>query len=557
MKRARLLTVVVSDPPLFERLTALAEGLGLEVIDGDADLAGRRASLVVRELARTRKPVGLDEVAAVQALASEAGNALLIVVAPVGTDAYVRSAMRRAGAFEVVLHGSDLEDEFSGLTHVARRISRLELERERLVGELAHRERLSTVGLLAAGVSHEINNPSAAILMNAETVRADIEQVLSLPRFQQGAAFQERAGEWLEALGDTIGASRRISSIVRSLNVFSRRTNDDTAPVATNLNTEIQTVLRLVGKEVRMQAGVDLELGADLPDVNAPPFALTQIVSNLVVNALQALDAATAAPANRRLHIETATDGESVLLQVSDNGNGIPPEVIGRVFDPFFTTKPVGSGTGLGLSITRELVHRCGGEVFVESDVGHGTTFRVVLPIAPPTADAVRPMSQAPAPLLRHRVLVVDDDAALLRALTRSLGNHFECVAETSGEAALARVRDGEHFDAALLDMVMPGLDGLDTWRSLGLIKPELARRTVFFSGGVRAGERAALLEATGQPLLPKPVEVAQILAALRTITNPPSAAPGRGVPALTVLPSVEETPDATLGVAPRRRSKS
>lgn len=514
---------------LATRLAGIAEAVGLELIEKPS--ADAPASLVVRAVGGPRAPVGLDDIAMVQARASEAGNALLVVVVPVATDAYIRAALRRAGAFEVLRDGPDFEDDFTGLVHVARRVTRLELERERLVGELAHHDRLSTVGLLAAGVGHEINNPCGAILANTEMVRDAIEQVLAQPRFRQGEVFHRRAGDWLDALGDTLGATRRIGSIVRSLNVFSRRTSDGSAPLPTNLNTEVETVLRLVGKEVRLQAHVELDLGADVPDVLAPPFAMTQVVSNLVVNALQSLEASHADPTNRRLHILTAADEDSVLLEVTDNGSGIPPDVLGRVFDPFFTTKPVGSGTGLGLSITRELVHRCGGEVFVESERDRGATFRVILPIERTLPRRVRPMSEAPPPMLRHRVLLVDDDYALLRAMTRSLQEHLECVAETSGEAAIARIRAGEHFDAVLLDVVMPGIDGVDTWKAIGAISPEIARRTVFMSGGVRVEERRSALHDSGQPLLPKPTELSAILAALRAMARPKTTPPAPPTP--------------------------
>ncbi|MDQ3032340.1 MAG: ATP-binding protein [Myxococcota bacterium] len=468
-----------------------------------------RCSMLVLE----QSDLGPATIARVQSFAT-AGPDLLVVVLPRGAPAALEIALREAGAFDVVEDGPELDRAIARTVAMARHVLRLHAERTKLTAGLAHNERLSAIGLLAAGVGHEINNPSTAILANAERLRSELESLLSRPRLQQAEVLQHRASEWLEGLGDCIAASRRITSIVRALNVFSRRSDENARAEPAILNEDIATVLRLVGKEVRFQAHVELELDPDLPYVVAPPHAMTQVITNLVVNALQALEAKEYD--QRRLRVTTSHDEDTVFLEVADNGLGIPADTIARIFDPFFTTKEVGVGTGLGLSITRELVRRAGGEIFVESEPGFGSCFRVVLPRPARVESRPRPLSAAPPGHGRLRVLIVDDDEMLLRAITNSLAEDFECTSVASGKAALELVQKAERFDVLLSDVVMPGMDGLRLYQQLADIDPALAERTVFFSGGLRSQTLEHAIVGTGRPLIAKPISMRDLARRLR-----------------------------------------
>jgi signal transduction histidine kinase/CheY-like chemotaxis protein len=420
-----------------------------------------------------------------------------------------------AGAFDVIDDGPDMEAQLLRMASLAQRFARLRQEHARLREVLAHQDRLSAVGLLAAGVGHEVNNPNAAILANLEVIRNQLENVLSHPRFQQVDLLHDISSDLLEALGDSIGASRRITAIVHSLNIFSRKAEDGVARPL-NINDEVNTVLRLVGKELRFQAHTELDLATSMPPIVAQPHAMTQVVTNLVVNALQALESKRRE--ERCLTIRTRFDDDSVMLEVADNGPGVAPENIGRIFDPFFTTKATGAGTGLGLAITRELVQKNGGEIFVDSELGRGATFRLVFERIPEVAVTKRPVSRMPPANERLRVLIVDDDEMLLRSIVRTLANQFECIPRSSAARALQFLREDDRIDVVLTDIVMPVTNGLELYRQLESEFPALAARTIFLSGGIRSEELRATIADTGRPTTAKPFEIAELMRLIRAI---------------------------------------
>ncbi|GAB4217452.1 MAG: hypothetical protein OHK0013_44960 [Sandaracinaceae bacterium] len=483
-----------------------------------AQLAGSRRFEILRTYGPTETPdlrgvavvfvedtdVGSGALVRARAYAKLDPDVLLVSIVPEGIDPAHEEALRQSGSFDVIEEGPGLERALMRLAGMTRYVIELRAERARLASGLAHADRLAAIGLLAAGVGHEINNPSHAILANLEAVRADLEALLARPRFQQTELLQHYAPGWFESLGDCIGGCRRIASIVRSLTVFSRTTDQGPGPEPTILNDEISSVLRLVGKELRYQTRVELDLDPQLPAVIAPTHALTQVITNLVVNALQALQGQ--APERRLLSIRTSHDEEVVMMEVRDTGPGMDAEVLARIFDPFFTTKPIGQGTGLGLSITQELVRKAGGEILVESEPGYGTTFRVVLPRPPMPARGPRLLSAPPPPLSRLRVLLVDDDELLLRALQRALQQDFECIAVSSGRAALELVRRHEHFDVIVSDVVMPDMNGLDLYEAVRAQDPGLAERSIFLSGGLHQASLIKRIHDTGRLFLNKPL---------------------------------------------------
>jgi signal transduction histidine kinase len=448
--------------------------------------------------------LGSGAIARARSFAAAEPDVLLVSIVPAGIELAQEAALRNAGAFDVISDGPELPRALMRLAAMTRHVITLRQERQHLSSGLAHGDRLAAIGLLAAGVGHEINNPNQALLANLESVRTDLESLLARPRIQQSDVLQQYASEWLETLGDCVGGCRRIASIVRSLAVFSRTSEDTPRPEPTVLNEEIATVLRLIGKELRYQTKVELDLDPEQPYVVTPAYTMTQVLTNLVVNALQALQGVE--PDRRSLRIHTSHDEELVCLEVRDTGPGMSPEVLARIFDPFFTTKPVGQGTGLGLAITRELVRKAGGEILVESEPGFGTSFRVVLPRPAPVARRPRPLSAPPPALARLRVLIVDDDELLLRALLRALSQDFECTGVTSGRAALALLDKNEHFDVVVSDVVMPEMNGLELYQAVRRVDPSLARRSIFLSGGLQPGGLEQSILETGRSLLDKPL---------------------------------------------------
>lgn len=459
---------------------------------------------------------GVAAVARARSFAAAEPEVLLVTVVPATIDLAQEAALRHAGAFEVISDGPELPRALMRVASVARHVANLRVERAQLTSGLAHGDRLAAIGLLAAGVGHEINNPNQALLANLATVRSDIEELLARPRIHQSEMLQQYASEWLETLGDCVGGCRRIAQIVRSLTVFSRTSEEAPRPEPTILNDEITTVLRLIGKELRYQTKVDLELDPDLPYVVTPAHTMTQVLTNLVVNALQAMQ--TIEPEKRSLRIRTSHDDDLVCLEVRDSGPGMSREVLARIFDPFFTTKPVGQGTGLGLAIARELVQKAGGEILVESEPGFGTSFRVVVPRPAPVARMPRPLSAPPPGLARLRVLIVDDDEMLLRALLRALSQDFECTGVTSGRAALNLLEKDAYFDVVVSDVVMPEMNGLELYQAVRRLDPSLARRAIFLSGGLQPGGLEQSILETGRALLDKPLSPRDLAKRIREL---------------------------------------
>ena len=270
-------------------------------------------------------------------------------------------------------------------------------ERKHLQGQLVQSEKLASIGQLAAGVAHEINNPIGYIFSNFGTLEgylAQLFQMLDAYEAAEGSAAQPevatrlrklRAEIELDFLKEDIPVLMResqqgivrVRQIVQDLKDFSRVDSTQEWEWA-NLHQGIDSTLNIVASEVKYKAEVVKEYG-EIPDIECLASQINQVVMNLVVNAAHAMG-----DERGRITVRTGTAGEEVWLEVADNGAGIPPDTLKRIFEPFFTTKPVGKGTGLGLSLSYGIVQKHQGRIDVESTLGQGTAFRVTLPIRRP-----------------------------------------------------------------------------------------------------------------------------------------------------------------------------
>jgi len=348
-------------------------------------------------------------------------------------------------------------------------------ERRRLLARLQTADRLASLGTLAAGVAHEINNPLAYVLGNVDHSLETLAEVLGAPPPGLAATFREMR----TALQEASAGAERVRDIVRDLRVFSRADTDERRP--TDVRLAMQNAANLAGQEIRRRARLRLDLG-DVPAVVANESRLSQVFVNLLVNAAQAIPEGH--PEEHEISATTRTDAEGrVVVEVRDTGCGIPLADQKRIFDPFFTTKPVGVGTGLGLAICHGIVASLEGEIDLESSPGQGTTFRVLLPpIAERATPAVTPSPRPPP--TRSRLLVVDDEPGFCRAVERMLGGEHELVTTTDPFEALRRIEAGEPFDLLLTDVVMPSLSGIELHALVRKSAPDLARRTLFVTGG-------------------------------------------------------------------------
>jgi signal transduction histidine kinase len=261
--------------------------------------------------------------------------------------------------------------EITGTIGVALDIT----ERKVIEAKLMQAERLASMGTLAAGVAHEINNPLTYVMANIGFVAERLPKLIPTRSAGPLAAQLEELGT---ALGEAQEGAIRVRQIVRDLKTLSRGDEEHYGPV--DVRTIIESSINMVMNDLRGRAKLVRDMGA-VPTVEASESRLGQVFLNLLVNAVQAIEPGDIA--RNEIRVATFTDGAGrAVVTVTDTGGGIPPHVMGRIFDPFFTTKPVGSGTGLGLFICHGIVKAQGGEITAESAAGRGTTFRVVLPRA-------------------------------------------------------------------------------------------------------------------------------------------------------------------------------
>jgi signal transduction histidine kinase len=387
---------------------------------------------------------------------------------------------------------------------------RARAERDRATAHLVVADRMATVGTLAAGVAHEINNPLAYMTAALEFLH---EELVTLEK----SVPSGRLGEAAQALAEAREGAGRVKHVVRDLKTFSRveeerRTRVDLQPV-------IESSINMAFNEIKYRARLVKDYGPT-PPIFANEARLGQVFLNLLINAAQAI------PEGRthenEIRITTRTDDEGrAVVEVKDTGSGISPAIIGRIFDPFFTTKPIGVGTGLGLSITRNIVRALGGEVTAESKVGQGTTFRVTLPAAPPHVAVWEPEEGTPLERGRRgRVLVVDDEPAIGAAIRRVLAPEHDVAVLASAREALESIAGGEHFDVVLCDLMMPQMTGMDLHAELTKVAPDQAQRMVLLTGGTFTAAASQFLDRVPNPRVEKPFDAASLRALVRGLVR-------------------------------------
>src|SRR5260370_29319998 len=397
-------------------------------------------------------------------------------------------------------------------------------EHRALQARLAQTDRLTSLGTLAAGVAHEINNPLAYVLLNLGYITEELPNLLA-PQVDGrvdghvGDRVDDFANEVLVGLEHARNGAERIRDIVRGLKTFSRPENETRAPLSvTHL---LEATLAMVAHEIRHRARLVKDY-AEVPEVFANEARLGQVFLNLLLNAVQAL--ADDRAASNEIRVAVKSHGpDRVLVEVADNGSGIPPQVRGRIFEPFFTTKPVGIGTGLGLAICHGIVASLGGTLTFDTEVGRGSIFCVELPAAERAIGAAA-ASRTDAPRATRasqgRILVVDDEPIVCFSLERLLSKEGEVIAMTSARQALAAIAAGARFDVILCDLMLPEMDGPALHDALRNISPMQAERMVFVTGGGFTAWARYLLASLGNPRLGKPFSIDSLLTTVRGLIS-------------------------------------
>jgi PAS domain S-box-containing protein len=406
-------------------------------------------------------------------------------------------------------------------------------DRDELQLRLAGADRMASLGALAAGVAHELNNPLSYVAGNLAYARESLAGAATTP---------EALALARQALDEAHEGAARVRQIVGDLRALSRPGGDRREPV--DVAAAVRSALNLASGALRNRARAVVELGP-VPPVAGDPARFGQVVLNLVVNAAQAIPEGHPEANEVRLAAALEPDGR-VRLDVSDTGSGIPPEVLPHIFDPFFSTKAHAEGTGLGLAISQRTVAAMGGQITVRTAPGAGTTMTVLLPAAPVASRPLPASSLGPAPArpraeaelqgdgrpaarvegsdparrpreagaasadpppdgARALVLVVDDEPYVGRTMRRILGARHEVEVLESAERALERLASPPAPDVILCDLMMPGVTGMELHARLLERDPAAAARMVFVTGGALHEAARRFLAAVPNPVLEKP----------------------------------------------------
>jgi signal transduction histidine kinase/ActR/RegA family two-component response regulator len=504
-----------------------------------------------RNLASHREAGGLDlEVVVVHDSATDAvprqrsagGTEPLGVLARTEAEAFAAVA---AGADEAcTTDGLDLPRFVAFLDRVALRATQRR-EAENRHTHAVQAEKLAALGTVVAGVAHEINNPLGIVILNVESTRSNVEPVLraqeeifrladrgtvatvdEVRRLAEMARAGAAPADVRADLDDVTTALQTIADVVKDLRIFARA-GDTEKPESVYLPDLVDQVLRIVGKQITSVAALERDYGADVPTLLLPRSRLTQVLTNLLINAAHAIEEVRRPM--HRVRISIRYDNEAIALSISDTGPGIAPDIVERIFDPFFTTKrgdrDIG-GTGLGLSISRSILHDIGGDLIVESVHGAGATFIAVIPTEGRRVirhSRFQPAIGATPTNGRSSVLVVEDEEALLRSLATALRQRFHVLLAADGQEAIDLLESGSTPDAILCDINMPVVNGFELYGWLLDHRPDLARHVVFITANATDEAAASFFARVEKPVLEKPVTRERLLSAIdRIVTSSP-----------------------------------
>jgi signal transduction histidine kinase/ActR/RegA family two-component response regulator len=399
---------------------------------------------------------------------------------------------------EVTAHLDSSNGEPQHLLALLRDVSerrKLEEQGRNIYQQVLQSEKMAVLGQTVSGVAHELNNPLATILTWSERLSS--------------RSLDDVAKRGIQTI---LSESERAAKIVRKLLTFSRKRHTTRGLI--ELNQIVRETLLLRAYDQRVSNIRTVEALADgLPTVFADPHQIKQVLLNLLVNAEQAM---LSENGRGTMTIRTwhDADQESVVLEVNDNGPGVPDQVQAKIFEPFFTTKSVGQGTGLGLTVAYAIVQEHGGRIRIASKKGKGASFFVEFPLTTIVSQkVVRPTKSEDSTGKGARVLVAEDESALSTAVSEALmdaGFQVDCARD--GQEALDRIK-AKTYDLLICDLKMPRMDGPTLHRLLTQIKPALAHRTIFVTGDVAETENERFLEESGCPWLAKPFRLADLLA--------------------------------------------
>ncbi len=400
---------------------------------------------------------------------------------------------------QIELHGAEARGEdHRVVTRIAAEVG-LALEVLALRNAIAQADRLASVGVLAAGVAHEINNPLTYLSLGL----TQIDKQLAQPSFDI-ERIRNRIAQALDA-------SQRIAKVVRELGAFARDANE-TRPVA--LKDAVGAAIEIARHQVEHRATLIVDVETPVI-VQGDAGRITQVFVNLLVNAAHAMPEGHSEAST--ITISSKDEPGQTIIAVSDTGTGIPPEALHRIFDPFFTTKSVGDGSGLGLAISFKIVRSFGGTIVASNNPDGGARFEVRIPHG--TDLLARTLTPRPLTNIHsRRILIIDDDVQVARALGDLLDQH-DVAYTSSGLGARSRLLQGDVFDLVICDLMMPDLSGAELYAWAGTHRPDLAPRFLFVTGGAFTPDANAFAQTHRDRLLTKPFDADALERAIDKMT--------------------------------------
>lgn len=366
-------------------------------------------------------------------------------------------------------------------------LHRVENEKKLLEQKAQINNRLASVGEMAAGIAHEINNPLTGVIGYAQLVMDEGD-------------VPDKVKDDLLAIYD---GSQRVAGIVKRLLTFARQTKPEKEKI--DINELINSTLALRSYQLRVNnIEVVTNLDANLPATVADPGQMQQVLLNLIVNAEIEMKLAHG---KGKLKITTEKKDNVIKIYIIDNGPGIKPEIMDRIFDPFFTTREVNQGTGLGLSLCYGMVTEHNGKIYAESEPGKGATFIVELPIViqEQRVEELEEIRELDLQRFEARILVVDDEPVVRDLAARVLtAEGYEVDVVDNAEKALSTIQS-QRYSLILLDIKMPGMDGIDMYKRIKNIARSLTRRIVFMTGDIMGENTEKFLKQSEITYINKP----------------------------------------------------
>jgi PAS domain S-box-containing protein len=392
------------------------------------------------------------------------------------------------------------DGEFVGLAGVLRDIT----DERALRDQLLQADKLASIGTLAAGMAHEINNPLSYVMLGLDLLQGEVHDAL-------------RGGERVDpvamgqTLDDVLDGVERIRRIVAGLRTYSRAKEPQLSTV--DVAAAVRSARRLCANTVEHHADLVVDVDEAARHVHADEGQLVQVLVNLLINGVHAVQEAERG--RGRLVVRAKVDGHRVALSVSDDGVGMSEATRRRCLEPFFTTREAGQGTGLGLYLARGIAEAGGGRLGIDSELGVGTTVTLWLPSAEePTDTTFTPPDEVIDGRPTGRVLVIDDQPRVAEAVARSLEPH-EVTVCIDPHQALARLQAGESFDLVLCDLMMPTMRGQDLYEQA----PDPSKAAFcFLTGGTFTDDARAFAEAMGDRVVAKPPKREQLRRLVRRV---------------------------------------